>query len=129
MSTIIYLPLTNDDIHAKCWSIYALMLIDIFWFRCVYEWLCFIKCFMFMYHALALYVCMFMFMRLDVQTIWHIVASSSPVRGSRTLQRVRSWSGAHSWKKRNFTLEPYHQTSQGEMEALYYGRSYLGTGK
>ena len=37
----------NDDIHAKCWSIYAWVLIDMFCFRCVYEWLCFVICFMF----------------------------------------------------------------------------------
>ena len=76
----------NDLIHVKHWFIHAWVLIDMFCFHCVYEWLCFVIFFLcFKCHALAVYVCMFMFMGLDAQMIWCIVESSSPVRGSRTL--------------------------------------------
>ena len=41
--------------------------------------------YVFKYHALALYACMFMFMGLDSHLIWCVVASSLPVGGSGML--------------------------------------------
>ena len=57
--------------------------------------------YVFKYHASTLYICMFMFMGLDAQMIWYIVASSSSVGGLGMLQcGIRALVAAWAWMGR-----------------------------
>ena len=91
----------NDDEHVKCWMVYAWM-ID--WYGllplCIWTIMLRNMFYVFEYHASALYVCVCSwFMGLDARMIcWCIVASSSSVRGSRTLQcGIRALVAAWAW--------------------------------
>ena len=86
-----YLPLMNDDVHVKFWLICLLLL-------CIWMIMLHNMFYVLNYHASALYACMFMFMGLDTQLIWCVVASSSSIEGLGTLQcGIRALVAAWAW--------------------------------